>query len=305
MSSPKRYLWSQEPTKQPWRLNYHSAGGDTEPLRRAGTLCRPHQRSGRAAASAGGRQSQQAAGHGSPLLPQQPLHVRFGGDLPPRHHHDQFAGPPAAAAELRESPAAGPHHHDDSLGPLLAERRILHIRAHAARDLAYRLLRMIGGEDMPLPEDPRLSDRSQRGAGEGQCRSAADPVRMGRSQRDPGRLHVYADRPEFCRPCRRLLRRHAPGRRRHAEVAPVATLDIGGRATTSSSSTIAMTAPTPIRPSFPAATSARASHRPGRRRPPCDPGRVLRPSDAAEAAGVPSGSPSIASSSGAVPPDRA
>ena len=30
--SPKRYLWSREPTKQPWRLNYHGLGGDNEPF---------------------------------------------------------------------------------------------------------------------------------------------------------------------------------------------------------------------------------------------------------------------------------
>jgi hypothetical protein len=32
MSSPKRYLWAVQPTKQPWRFNQHTSGDDFEPF---------------------------------------------------------------------------------------------------------------------------------------------------------------------------------------------------------------------------------------------------------------------------------
>jgi Uncharacterized protein conserved in bacteria, putative virulence factor len=306
MSSPKRYLWSQEPTKQPWRLNYHSAGGDTEPFAAQGPFAVLINDLG------------------------EPLHLLTDDNpnklpaMDPRYsrsslfmfalveiflHAITMINSPGH--RLQQPNSENPRRLARIIMTIpsalsLAERRILHLRAHAARDLAYRLLRMIGGEDMPPPRT-RLSGGGKRRAGEGQCRSAADPVRMGRSQRDPGRLHVYPDRPEFCRPCRRLLRRHAPGRQHHAKIPPRRhpryrrrhhgsrgidyRYDGAGANTTIFPEQL-------FREGFSIAGDDVVLH--------VIQEHVLGPiEDAAEAAGVPSGSATIAELFGGIAPDRA
>ena len=153
MSSPKRYLWSQEPTKQPWRLNYHSAGGDTEPFAAQGPFA--------VLINDLGEPLHLLADDNPNKLPaMDPRYSRSSLFMfalveiflhaitminSPGHRLQQpnSENPRRLARIIMTIPSA----------LSLAERRILNIRAHAARDLAYRLLRMIGGEDMPAPED--------------------------------------------------------------------------------------------------------------------------------------------------------
>jgi hypothetical protein len=142
MSSPKRYLWSVEPTKQPWRLNYHSAGGDAEPFAAQGPFAVLINDLG------------------------EPLHLLADDDpdklpaMDPRYsrsslfmfalveiflHALTMINSPGHRLQQPDSENPRRLHRIIMTIPSalpLAERRILHERAHAARDLAYRVLRM-------------------------------------------------------------------------------------------------------------------------------------------------------------------
>jgi hypothetical protein len=158
MSSPKRYLWSREPTKQPWRLNYHGLGGDNEPFAAQGPFAVLVNDLG------------------------EPLH-RLADDDPeklpamdPRYsrsslfmfalveiflHAIGMVNSPGH--RLQQPNSENPRRLDRIIMTIpsalsLAERRILNTRAHDARDLAYRLLRMIGEAELPPVAEGALDD---------------------------------------------------------------------------------------------------------------------------------------------------
>ena len=191
MSSPKRYLWDEDPRRDGWRFNSvterheHAAYATGvefttlvndwgEPLHMIPPTVPPNDEFA-VPVDAGA------------VRAQQPDDLRAGRDLPARLLHDERAGAPAAPAQRRPAAPAAADHHDH------ADR---HAAGRAADPAQARAGRARPRVPVPAAGAGRADDgRGRRRAGRGRGRAAArHRDRVGRGQRHPGGLPLQPGR---------------------------------------------------------------------------------------------------------------
>ena len=153
MSSPKRYLWSVQPTNQPWRLNQHAAGDDLEPFAAQGPFAVQVN-------DLGDPLHLLANDHPDKLPAMEPYYSRsnlFSFVLTEIFVH-AVTMINAPAHRLQRPDSESPRRLRRIIMTMpsaiaLAERRILRERAEAARDLSYLVLKLACVTDGEIGEE--------------------------------------------------------------------------------------------------------------------------------------------------------